>query len=337
MTIAQAVELTGIGLLALALVAAVIYYGLVRRLLPQTPLDLPLLAMTVALLICNWFSVDRQYSAWRILVWCGFLAVFYLALTIPRRWIGWTALALSGAVGLTCMVEFFLTGGRSCLLGNPNITAAWLLSLLMLGVLDLPGSVVSVGLMGLGMAATCCRGAFLSLAGALAVECWPEWWIWAKERRWLSVLVLGVMAVMLVVTVAGRWGTVTKRLATWEEAARLFIERPLVGWGPGVYSVLAEVEPEHPHADNFFLTVAAEMDLVGLAAWGWLFGAAGRLVIRSEAGARLGLVAFAVHQLVDSTFWWYWPGLCVMVCLAVTVGGMSYAHVGETSRDFALA
>ena len=99
----------------------------------------------------------------------------------------------------------------------------------------------------------------------------------------------------------------------------LFLERPLVGWGPGCYPVVARYEALKDHADNFILTVAAEMGTVGLAAWGWLFVAAGRLVARSKAQARLGLVAWGIHQLVDCTLWWYWPGLCVMVCLACSI------------------
>jgi hypothetical protein len=124
MTVAQFVAWAGVGLLALALVAAVVYYGLVRRSLPSTPLGLPLLAVLVALLVCRLFSVDKQVSSWRVLVWVGYLAVFFLALAAPRFWVERAAVVLGWTVALACVVEFALTQGRARLLGNPNITAA---------------------------------------------------------------------------------------------------------------------------------------------------------------------------------------------------------------------
>jgi hypothetical protein len=64
------------------------------------------------------------------------------------------------------------------------------------------------------------------------------------------------------------------------------------------------------------MTIAAEQGLVGLAAWGWLLLWAARAVIRSDDPARLGLVAIAVHNLVDATVFWYWPGIATVTALA---------------------
>jgi len=321
MTVAQVVDLCGIGLLALALVGAVVYYSLVRRALPATPLGLPLLAVLAALLVCHLFAIDRRYSSWRILVWCGYLAVFYLALAVPRRGVGRVAQALGWAVALVCVAEVVLTGQRARLLGNPNITAAWLLALAYLTPSD--WDVVAAMF---GVIATGSRGAFLALVTAQTIE-------FPRSLRWM-VLVLLAMLALLLATV--RSPTLIKRLHTWEEAGRLFLARPLVGWGPGCYPAVARHEPLKDHADSFILTVAAETGLVGLAAWGWLFITAARAAFPpsippnggEEGGgrARLGLAAWGIHNLADDTLWWYWVGLGVMVCLACTVSADSRKH-----------
>jgi len=307
MTIAQIVDSTGIILLALALVAAVLYYGLVRRSPPSTPLDLPLLAVLVSLLICHLFAVDQRYSAWRILVWCGYLAVFYLALAVPQRWIVRVAGILICLVMLICIVEVAITQERARGLGNPNITGAWLLSLVFLLPSSWFWSIVGM----FGIITTGSRGAFLALfvadVGVAGVRFFPQ------PQRWiLASLVL----LLVLILCSSRPFTVFARLYTWEEAGRMFLERPLVGWGPGCYPVANGYEPGKDHADNFVLTVAAETGIVGLAAWGWLFVAVARVLACSEARARLGLVAWAIHNLVDCTLWWSWPGLVVMGCLA---------------------
>jgi hypothetical protein len=268
MTIAQMVDWVAIALLALAVVVAVGYYSLARR-LPFTSLGLPLLAVLAVLLVCHLFSVDRRYSSWRILVWCGYLAVFYLALAVPRRWIERSAAVLGWTVALVCVVEFALTRGRARLLGNPNITAAWLLSLIFLTPSSWPWLVAGAA----GIVATGSRGAFLALAGAYGT----------RIGRWALVCLLPLLAL-----VAARPSTVNERLHTWKEAVGLFLERPLVGWGPGCYPVVARYEPLKDHADNFLLTVAAETGVVGLAAWGWLLVAVARRVAQvvEQAPAR---------------------------------------------------
>jgi len=320
MTVAQVVDWCGIGLLALALAGAVVYYGLVRRALPATPLGLPLLLVLAALLVCHLFAVDRRYSSWRILVWCGYLAVFYLALAIPPRWVGWAASVLGWLVTLACVAEFVLTRQRVRLLGNPNITAAWLLSLAYLMPSFWPWWWVGGG----ALLATGSRGALFALLGVTVAE-------YANLRAATPLLLI-----LALCFVAIRPATVGRRLHTWKEAGRLFLARPLVGWGPGCYPVVARYEPLKDHADSFILTVAAETGLVGLAAWGWLFVTAARAAFPPlsspplggiEGGrTRFGLAAWGIHNLVDDTLWWYWVGLCVMVCLARIVSADRRRH-----------
>ena len=124
--------------------------------------------------------------------------------------------------------------------------------------------------------------------------------------------------ICLVIALAvARWATIENRLETWAEAGQLFLERPVVGWGPGSYPLLARADPGRPHADSLLLTIAAEQGLVGLVAWGWLAVWPARAVARSADPARLGLAASAVHNLVDNTTIWYWPGIAVAVTLAI--------------------
>jgi O-antigen ligase len=110
---------------------------------------------------------------------------------------------------------------------------------------------------------------------------------------------------------------VANRFGTWREAIELFLQRPLLGWGPGCYTLVAKNEPGHPHADNLLLTVAAEQGVVGLFAWLWLMVAALQMALQSRDPARFSLLGIAIHQLFDNTVFWPWPGMMLMLCLAL--------------------
>jgi len=312
MTVAQMVDLAAIALLAVAIPAAVVCQWRQggRGCWPTlSPLDLPFLGVLVALLVCHPFALDRRYSAWRILVWCGYLAVFYLSLTVPRQWVTGAGRVVGCVVAVICIGEYIVTGQRVALLqGNPNIMAAWLLALFFLG----QPSIALLGVMFPALAVTGCRGALAGMAGAVVT-------VGAAPGRAPVTTRWAIVGLVVLALVIWRPSTVTNRLENWQEAMVLFLRRPIVGWGPGGYTNLAHNEPEHPHADNALLTVAAEMGFVGLAAWLWVIVAAARLVTRSDDVARLGLVAWAIHNIIDDTLWWYWPGLTVMVNLAVVV------------------
>ncbi len=112
---------------------------------------------------------------------------------------------------------------------------------------------------------------------------------------------------------------VVERLAHWQAAVAMFSDHPLLGVGIGnyvpAYPAYALPGWEDPlgHAHNYYLHVAAEGGLVGLAAylvlWGAAFWQAFRLHLRAEGewrGLTLGvlgvMVALSVHSLFDNLY-----------------------------------
>jgi O-antigen ligase len=205
---------------------------------------------------------------------------------------------------IICAAELMLTGPRLSFLANPNIIASFLVVVAFMGRQSAAWWVaIGAALLGTGS-----RGGLLGLLGALAAAA-------RIPFRWAGIAGLGILLLLIV----ARPTTVADRLGTWTEAMYLFARRPVLGWGLGTYSLLARHHPESAHADSAPLTIAAETGLLGLAAWGWLMGAAGRAVARSPDSFRLGLIAWAVHQLVDHTMWWCWVFIPVCIALSVTV------------------
>ena len=311
---ATIVEASGIAVLALSIWGALIVsavrawrHGHVAINEGLSPLILPLLVVTLSLLIGHAYSIDRRYSAIRICFWVSYLAVLYLATLAPKGLISWAAVTVGVIVSVVTVAEAVGWAGRPRFLGNPNITAAWILPLSFLadGALWNTCSILAI-------VATGSRGALLGVFSAFL----------AKAR--VSPVPIWLLAVLLALgLVAARPSTVENRLHTWREALGLFLERPVVGWGPGVYPLLAINEHRHPHADSALLTIAAEQGIIGLAAFLWLVVAVSRMAAGSSSAARWGLMAWAVHNLTDFTLWWYWPGIALMCLVAVVVRGMN--------------
>jgi O-antigen ligase len=311
MTISRMVDLAAIGALALALpVALVVAWR--RRDLAAGVARSPLLAVGLAYLVCHPFAVDARYSAWRTLQWLAYIGVYVAGQAVPRRWVAHVAHVAGVGVAVAILGEWLVVGGRagSWLAFNPNIAAATALPLAFL-VAPQVGVVL-----GLAILATGSRGAIL--AGVVTMLATVSWRFVTTAGRLAGV---GVVVALIVALAFSRTSTVQNRLDNWAEAGGLFLARPVVGWGPGCYPVLAQNEPDHPHADSFLFTVAAEQGLIGLAAWGWLILWAGRRAWRSDDPARWTLLAWAVHNLVDSTLIWYWPGIFTMISLALVMKG----------------
>jgi O-antigen ligase len=120
------------------------------------------------------------------------------------------------------------------------------------------------------------------------------------RRPWRLVLVVGVVAAAAaafllappevrerVTGIAGGDLALTRRLAMWREAGRNFSAHWLFGTGAGSLRL----------ADNYFVKVATELGVVGLAAWLWFLGALvaesvrlGRAACRAEAGGAFDVV-----------------------------------------------
>ncbi len=278
-----------------------------------SPLWPPFLAVTLALLISYYTAIDQERAALQLLTWLAYLAVWYTARRSPRRRVMAVLRGLGWIVATVCLVEVVISGGRAgaWLQGNPNKTGG-----LLAVLIPLAGGYPWLLAGGAALLATGSRGAVSGVLASVVASVAPG--------RTRTKDVERVLIFALVVALAGLalWGmyrpsTIVSRLNTWHEALTLFLDRPLTGWGAGCYPHLAINEPLHPHADSWPLTVAAEQGLIGLAAWGWLSLVVARLALRSESRARLGLLAFAVHNLVDCTLWWWWIGISVMMCLSL--------------------
>jgi len=310
-------DLVGIVLLLAAVPAALAIYGVRswRRGLRVPELLGPVLAITLSMAISHSVAVDSSDSADRIILWLCYVALFYLSRVANRRWTACGLYVLGVVVAASVVAGVIQSGTRSSgILRNPNIAAS-VLSVSMHFFADY----MEGGLMMAALVATGSRGALLGVVSVLA---------WDKFRR--KLLILALLAFVGLALVAARPSTVRKRLGTWEEAGRLFLERPLVGWGAGSYPHLAKNELFHPHADSLILTVAAEQGALGLLAWCWLAWELGRRAWRSQDPARLGLAAFCVQNLVDCTLFWYWPGIAITVSAGLLKknGGKNDSCVG---------
>jgi hypothetical protein len=301
-------DVAAIILLYACVPAALIVYGVRawRRGL-RVPEGLgPGLAVILSLAISHSVAVDSSDSADRIIQWLCYVALFALALAVPRRWT-LRGLYVVGVVVIGSVVGGMIqSGARSGgMLRNPNIAAS------VLAVTSpVFQSFFEGGLMVAALFATGSRGALLGVTLAIT---WDTF-----RKKLIPVALVGVCALAMI---AARPSTAEKRLGTWTEAGRLFLARPVTGWGAGSYPHLAQNEQFHPHADSFPLTVAAEQGLLGLLAWGWLLYEVARRAWRSEDRARWGMVAFCVQNLVDCTLWWYWPGIAVTACAGLVIGG----------------
>jgi O-antigen ligase len=112
---------------------------------------------------------------------------------------------------------------------------------------------------------------------------------------------------------------IVERMAHWQAAAEMFVDHPVLGVGIGnyaaVYAAYALPRWSDPlgHAHNYYLNVAAETGLLGLAAYlvlwvaafwqGWRAVRVSGPAWRSIAAGLLGmLVALSVHNLFDNLF-----------------------------------
>lgn len=243
----------------------------------------------------------------------GFFGAYYLARRVPRRWPLWALRVLGAVVGYVAFTDGAMSAGRAQTLGNPNMVAGLL-------VVVWPwwkGLSWEAGIAG-GLLGTQSRGGLLAVLLSLvtAHRRAPGGRTW---RRGVVVAALVALVVGLVLLVAWRPSTLHKRAHTWTNAARLFAQRPLAGWGPGSYGALPHNEPSKAHADNALLTVLVEQGVIGGALWLWLAYEIGRAAWRSRSPGRWAVLSFGLHQLVDDTLAWPWVAVAFGLCLGLTV------------------
>jgi len=221
---------------------------------------------------------------------------------IKRRWTVETLRLLGQGAAILILYSWARSGGaRPETFANPNELASVL-------VLVWPWS------RGIGwelallasMLATQARSVIVSVAVGLGIG--RDWLTW---RYAVAVLVL------VVVLVAWRPGTITRRVEVWREAAGLWQQRPIWGWGYGAYSELAVIEPDKAHADNAIITAFAETGLVGVAAWCGVVAVAITRGLRSTSPARWALLAWLLQQTVEDTLTWPLTAIAVGLNLAL--------------------
>ena len=233
----------------------------------------------------------------------------------------------------------------------------------------------AVGVIGPAIAMSWSRGSWFGVAaGALVV-------LLGRGRRFALSVVLVVVALAGLAFVAGAdlqippafstrltdfteyftWGDVSnikpnpanfavvERQAHWQAAVRMFADRPWLGVGIGNYEAVYDMyrAPRWTdplgHAHNYYLNVAAESGVIGLAAyvtfWTTIVVISWRCV-RSEGGARravaLGILGAIVHLSVHNFFDdLFVQGIYLQVALWIgIVFSMTRLNGGDARCDF---
>ncbi len=238
-------------------------------------------------------------------------------------------------MGMTLPLALGAAFGAFSMAGQQHGTArrAWL------GVASL--LVGAAALIGVGLAVSWSRGAWLGFGAALGVLI-----VLAPRRRWIGIVMgVGCAGVVLLATLSGsipnallaRFSdfaqdltgfqdvrgvpisdanyAVVERLAHWQAALSMADESPLFGVGFGGYEAaygrhaLVNWQLALGHAHNYYLNVLAETGLVGLLAYVSMWLALVRLSLRSLRlpnafwrGAGLGILAVWAHIAVHSLF-----------------------------------
>jgi hypothetical protein len=202
------------------------------------------------------------------------------------------------------IVDAALNIGRATFV-NPNTAAA----ILLLGLTFDQVKKKRYWLLLMGLVATGSRGALLGLLLAGVILLWRK--IPAARKLPAVIVIGGVAAVML----ALRPDTVWARLDHWQEAARLFLASPLIGWGTSAYMFVARI-PYQVHADSAPLTLLAEHGLAALVFVPLIWLAVKRWPL-APFWTRLGLLALAFQNLVDDTWLSPWPALLLGANLGI--------------------
>lgn len=273
------------------------------------------------------------------------------------------SLSIAATVAGLLALQRYLSGeayAAVTLIGDPNDDAfSWVTTLpLTLWLFSVVGRrvrpliVVMVGTMLTATVFSFSRGALVGLAAGIL-------WELVVERRHLrlilgatvatvvaSIIVLGANPEQFEISLSGKQKVaahnVEGRLDAWTVAAELGIRHPVLGIGPGNFTLHYPEEAGRPPGStglgvvhNAYLDVAAELGLGGLLLFAaYLAGAFGHLSVARRAGGDLSAMAAAVRT-----------SLVVASAAAITLseqyfqpfwllGGMGAALLAQTqSRD----
>lgn len=302
----------GVGVVGTGYVA----YKALRRQLPATPLDWGWVMVIWAASISSYFSIWREGSQIRLLAMVAYIVAFYVIwIGVPKRVLiqniiraGWVLI-----VAYLALAAYRLWVPAQSLhdLGNGNVLASVLLLILPFGMWVPTRNLWRLWFVAgaVAMLSTHSRGGLLGLLVALGL-------LYGVNKRWL----VGISLVSLPILFIWKKGSALIRLCYWKAALQAFISHPLFGIGPAAsYKWISPRCELAPHAHNLFLTIGAEMGIVGLIVFGLLLWQIWKH--RRPGPAWAALCGFMIHSLVDDPVWFWAPGLGVMSLLAIMMKG----------------
>jgi O-antigen ligase len=329
-----------------------------RRPWPATPVNLPGLAWFAALLVVSLCALDRAASLPRITKGMFPLLVGLAAFHARDRrtaeralavWLGACALAAVAGLVLWAMHGASFENRARGLVGH-YMTFAGQLTLVLPVAIAIAlcerrprwrwGATATAVLALAALAATFTRSAWIGLfveCGVLAGAVWP-----------LGLLALAVLGGAAFAFAPGAyherlWSifdphhpTNQQRMYMWDAGVRMFRAHPLTGVGLQDLHALydqyrAPAATEHAgHLHNVFVQIAAQMGVLGLATFAWLYAALVRAAaagLRPQlkarglaAGVRLGVVAALAGFIVAGLFEWNFGSEVLLYPLYSLVG-----------------
>ncbi|WP_395657767.1 O-antigen ligase family protein [Nocardioides sp.] len=347
-------------LLALVLAVSWVIWRCSGRKRPTAPNPVlaAALAFTMVIALATAFHNNGDAGQHVVVRYVGFLVVLLVLADALRDRLTPTRLArvyvAACAAAALCGIATFALGDDRRVggpIGDPNDLAFFLLPAVALGpavrgagpqrrLWDVATVVVVVGIAG-----TLSRGALVGLAGMLVVALVTG----MVRARVLAGLMAAVSlaVVVVVMTLPGLVSVslqqkgvvadqnVSERLDLWSAAAQMTIEHPVIGMGPGAFSLEHQDyttglpdDVNHPLdvAHNTWLEVSSELGLVGLAAFvavlGLAFAEAWRGWRRRGDPVGAAVCAALVGTALAATFvteQYYLP-FWLLAALAVGVG-----------------
>jgi O-antigen ligase len=317
-----------------------------------TPLDLPiLLYLAVAVFLFLVRSPQLGIAVEGVRVYVEYLLWFFVASNLllnkgqVRALVNWlillgTLVALHGVYQYIIGVEIpstWLDSTESVrtrvfsIVGSPNVLGSFLVLVIPITVSQVLSAksrllkyfyALCLAPMVLSLLFTYSRGAWLAMAGALA--------IYGLLYNWRIILALaagGYAAIEFIPGIASRIGYMLSpayllssaragRVARWNMALDKLQNHPLFGEGFGRFggAVAARHIPSSNYVDNFYLKTAAESGILGIAAFLWLLISGIRCALNSyrrltdtylkglAVGLISGLLGVLLHNGVENIF-----------------------------------
>lgn len=268
------------------------------------------LAICIALLL----AITTTTPAWT--VWYAeLLGLYAIAALAAWRWPNQARFVLRyGAVTVALAVLIF---GQPY---NGNATGS-LLALFIPWMLPFKSwlDFVALGIVGAALYGTESAGAVLAVVAGFALLI-----AWSYDRQPNTRRVpWRLFVVMLCALIAGSLigvlqpATTQARLDHWQEAQRLAYERQWMGWGLGSYLERSTI-PDQNHADSLPFTIMAELGGIGFVLFvDCAYDTVRRIFITQNNPARLAVLIWGLHNIVDCTLWFPAVGVLLAVNLAL--------------------